>query len=280
LAGKIFTSCRSSKEKMEAVASYFQQNYTYQLGIQIPQGQDPLMYFLLEKPPAHCEYFASGAALLLRIGGVPARYVTGFVAAEKNPYLGCWIARNKDAHAWVEAWDEQHGQWRLVEATAAGGVPTGRAAGKWDYWWDSVKYHLQSLRVAIYRDGLKGLGIWLGQMLLTWPVLVVMGVIFALLIVRRIRRRIRRRKKSRKLEPVVVELQRLLRQIDQRVGRQGFVRRPGETLHHFASYLEKQAQDDSVLLRAVDWYRRYADVRYCQGITIQDIQHLNRTAQI
>ena len=28
---------------------------------------DPLTWFLLEKPPAHCEYFAAGATMLLRL---------------------------------------------------------------------------------------------------------------------------------------------------------------------------------------------------------------------
>ena len=29
--------------------------------------------------------------------------MTGFVADERNPFDGSWIARNKDAHAWVES---------------------------------------------------------------------------------------------------------------------------------------------------------------------------------
>jgi hypothetical protein len=71
---------------------------------------------------AHCEYFASAAVLLLRSLGIPARYVTGFLAHEAEG--GRTTVRQRDAHAWAEAWLDGAG-WVTVEATPPGGRPDG-----------------------------------------------------------------------------------------------------------------------------------------------------------
>ena len=34
-----------------------------------------------------------------------------------------WIARNRDAHAWVEAFDQERSQWVIVESTPGVDVP-------------------------------------------------------------------------------------------------------------------------------------------------------------
>jgi hypothetical protein len=57
-------------------------------------GVDPVESFLLGEHAGHCELFASSAVLLLRLRGVPARYVTGFRGGEwngvTNAILGGW----------------------------------------------------------------------------------------------------------------------------------------------------------------------------------------------
>ena len=127
LADRVARQCVTDGEKIAAVERFFLDNFQYQIGIDVPAQADPLTHFLLERPAAHCEYFASGAAVLLRAVGVPCRYVTGFVAGEKNNHGGYWVARNRDAHAWVEAFDRDRG-WVLVEATPAAGVPQTASA--------------------------------------------------------------------------------------------------------------------------------------------------------
>ena len=91
----------------------------------------PLAYFLMVGHQGHCEFFATAAVLLLRAGGVPARYVVGFVPEPGGD--GTWIARGRDAHAWCLAW--QGGQWREVDATPGGwsNDPAERAP-----WWRPV----------------------------------------------------------------------------------------------------------------------------------------------
>ena len=129
LADRLFANCETNREKIDATVNYFLSNYSYSLQVDVPgKWHDaPVVWFLLEQPNAHCEFFASGAAVLLRLGGVPCRYVTGFVVHEQNQFSHEWVARNRDAHAWVEAWDPDQG-WVTVEATAGGGVPTDPAA--------------------------------------------------------------------------------------------------------------------------------------------------------
>lgn len=82
LAESIFQGKDTPLKKVSAVVQYFSGNYTYELGIRVPKDVEPLSWFLLEKPNAHCEFFAAGAAILLRLGDIPTRYVTGFVVAK------------------------------------------------------------------------------------------------------------------------------------------------------------------------------------------------------
>ncbi|HBF33661.1 TPA: hypothetical protein DDW35_03785, partial [Candidatus Sumerlaeota bacterium] len=141
---------KTARGKMRAVERYFHTNYRYELSVtyaKMPEGVDVITYFLTEKTPAHCEYFATGAAIFLRLSGVPCRYVNGFVAEEKNVSGGYWLARNRHAHAWVEAYDDETQTWVTVEATPPSGVPTAQPVsfGKLRAWWDSFKFFLTRL---------------------------------------------------------------------------------------------------------------------------------------
>ncbi len=103
------------------VELYLASNHEYSLTTTAGPG-DPIVAFLLEKRSAHCEYFGTAAVLLLRALGVPARYITGYLAHE-HPRPGTTIVRERDAHAWAEAWLGD--RWITVEATPATGRPDG-----------------------------------------------------------------------------------------------------------------------------------------------------------
>src|SRR5436305_14473654 len=67
-------------------------------------------------------------ALLLGMGGVPARVATGFttdtyVAAAKR-----WLVTDVDAHAWVEAWFPRYGWVTFDPTPAAAPARGGRSA--------------------------------------------------------------------------------------------------------------------------------------------------------
>ncbi|HEU4752772.1 MAG TPA: transglutaminaseTgpA domain-containing protein, partial [Armatimonadota bacterium] len=109
-----------------AVERYLPQHHTYSLKNEIREG-DPVSTFLLEGRAAHCEYFASAAVVLLRCLGIPARYVTGFYAHEASG-PGSMVVRERDAHAWAEAWIDGKG-WITVDATPADGLPDHAGSG-------------------------------------------------------------------------------------------------------------------------------------------------------
>jgi hypothetical protein len=101
----------------ERVVTWLGAHCHYSLdGAPPPHEVPPMANFLLYSHQGHCEFFASAAVLLLRAGGVPARYVVGFVPEAAGD--GTWIARGRDAHAWCVAW--RGGAWHEVDATPGG----------------------------------------------------------------------------------------------------------------------------------------------------------------
>ena len=104
------------------IEQYFHDHYEYELSMALSGEKDPVIEFLQDKDAGYCEYFASAATLLLRSAGVPARYVTGFVCAERSVDGQYWIARQRDAHAWVEAYLPDDG-WVIAEPTTSAARP-------------------------------------------------------------------------------------------------------------------------------------------------------------
>ena len=278
LAESIFKGCASTAEKINAVERHFHDNYRYQIGIRVPRDADPLAHFLLDRPPAHCEYFASGAAVLLRLGGVPAQYVTGFVVREWNPYGRYWMARNRDAHAWVEAYDDVHG-WVIVEATPPAGVPDGAKAGALDHLSDTLNFRFLELSAATRLNGVRGLLGWLGGRaagawgLLVSPGPVMTGLKMALAVALLVWLlfRLKRRPQRAVIDPRLRRLHDLLARMDRRLKRHGLVRTGQETLHQFAGRI-LDAGLDAGLAR---WYTHYAAARY-RGTDDGDVERLGR----
>lgn len=86
-----------------------------------PDGKDVVEYFFFENKKGYCEHFASTAVLLLRMKGIPARYVSGYKvrAGEfrkmKDGTYECTVTGDS-AHAWAEIYLPEVG-WMPVEAT-------------------------------------------------------------------------------------------------------------------------------------------------------------------
>lgn len=271
LTASIAGHATTASEKIAAVEQYFQDNYEYQFGIDIPPGVDPLTYFLLEKPPAHCEFFASGAAILLRAVGVPCRYVTGFVAAERNDYGDYWIARNRDAHAWVEAFDPEQG-WVVVEATPAGGVPQTNSDSTASQMWDSVRAQWQRLVASVRRDGMRAVFGWLTRWFGRPWFLAALLLAVAGITLRRLWRR-RSHKPAQPTDPCVIQLQELLNAMDRRWQNAGLTRQPHETYHQFAERITSAASGPACHQAAL-WYRQYATIRFSGQVDAGSVQML------
>ena len=283
LANRIFAGCNTTAEKIEAVINYFHTNYTYSLGVDIPPGQDKLTYFLLEESTGYCEYFASGAAILLRLADVPTRYVTGFRVTERGEQPGSWMARNMDAHAWVEAWDEQRNEWTIVEATVQENLgDTSLASDLANKDGDGRMFLAQFLR-ALYEYGLFGVLAWLlaSHSLVTGvsTSLAFLAAAASLLLLRRYRRLRRGARPDAVRAPEFLALHRMLRAMDRKVKAAGLRRGFDETLHAFSNRVRTRAPADGPWRCIADWYLEYADLRYCGRIYPDRLQQLQQRGQ-
>lgn len=107
---------------MREVASTLKEQADYSLEPgRTPRGKDVAEYFYFENKKGYCEHFATVATLMLRMKGIPARYVAGyavdpsaFTQKEDGTYEA--VVTGTSAHAWAEAYVEGIG-WIPVETT-------------------------------------------------------------------------------------------------------------------------------------------------------------------
>jgi transglutaminase-like putative cysteine protease len=81
-----------------------------------PQAGLPLVDFLLRSKRGYCQHFSGAMALLLRMGGVPARVAGGFSPGRLDPDSGEWVVTDLDAHSWVEMFVPGRG-WATFDPT-------------------------------------------------------------------------------------------------------------------------------------------------------------------
>ncbi len=105
-----------------AVETAMRRELSYTLVPVVDDAGQPLSGFLFDSRRGHCEYFATALAVMLRTQGIPARVANGFYGGEWNPYGEYLVVRQRDAHAWVEAWFPDQG-WVLLDATPAADAP-------------------------------------------------------------------------------------------------------------------------------------------------------------
>ncbi|MBM3290727.1 MAG: transglutaminase domain-containing protein, partial [Candidatus Hydrogenedentes bacterium] len=256
VADEISRNCTRDEERVAAVVGYLHATCTYSLDPKRGTSDDPMTVFLFENRAGHCELFATAASLLLRCMGVPCRYVTGFVAIEQNAYGGYWTARNRDAHAWVEAYLAGSG-WTTVEATPAAGLPHEEAS-RFAQMWDYVVHRAKSAAAAIRNMDARALavaaGLWIVRSL---PVLAPIAAAIVTWVL--LRRWSARRRRAPELDdgPDTVALNRRLHAMDRATARRGLVRAANETIDRFADRIESATHTD-----IATWYRTYSKARY------------------
>jgi len=133
----------------EAVERFFASGFRY--ATYQPTGSgggSSLSDFVLRTKAGHCEYYATATVLLLRAGGVPARYATGFSAQEYSTLEDAYIVRVRHAHAWVRAWIG--GAWIELDTTpsAWAAIEDGDAS-----WWAPVSDLWAWVRFRLARIG-------------------------------------------------------------------------------------------------------------------------------
>lgn len=117
LAYEITKDCTSDYEKARALSDYFElNNYIYDL--EYSPSDTSIDYFLFESKTGSCTSYATSMALMARIVGLPARYVEGFVAYERDED-DSFIVRDAHAHAYVEVFIPGAG-WLTFDPTVEG----------------------------------------------------------------------------------------------------------------------------------------------------------------
>ncbi|MBT1065327.1 transglutaminase-like domain-containing protein [Bowmanella sp. Y26] len=150
---------------IRAIASHMrQQGFSYTLKPQ-PMPVDPIDTFLFEQQAGFCSHYASTVAYLLRLNGIPARLVTGYLGGEMrtDQYMSVY---QYDAHAWVE-WLSEDG-WQRLDPTA------WVAPMRIQYGLEQAVAHEQSFLADMPLSGLRGMAFfqalrgWLDDMDYLW----------------------------------------------------------------------------------------------------------------
>lgn len=116
LLKEIIKDANNDFEKAIAIEKYLRDNYPYNLEVnEVPDDTEFIDYFLFEEKSGYCTYYATAMAILLRLEGIPTRYVEGYLVQD-SVEKGIYEVTNKNAHAWVEVFIEPVG-WTLFEPT-------------------------------------------------------------------------------------------------------------------------------------------------------------------
>lgn len=121
---QMWAADRSSAEEIaQEFERRLRQEFVYDLNSPSGQASDPLDHFLFESKRGHCEFYSTAMAILLRLRGIPARNVTGFVGGTFNRFGEFYAVRQGDAHSWVEAYLPERGWIRFDPTPPSGARP-------------------------------------------------------------------------------------------------------------------------------------------------------------
>jgi transglutaminase-like putative cysteine protease len=120
LAQELAGGAETQEDFVQAVLSYLRRGFDY--SETPPPAAQNLEGFLFDAKTGYCQQFSGAMALLLRMGGVPARVVTGFTSGSLDAKTREFVVRDLDAHSWVEVWYAGIG-WVTFDPTPASAPP-------------------------------------------------------------------------------------------------------------------------------------------------------------
>ncbi|MHB8636233.1 MAG: transglutaminase-like domain-containing protein [Fimbriimonadaceae bacterium] len=130
LANEITAGAKTDLEKANRLVAAIAARANYNLkAARVPDGVDPVEYFLFTSHEGYCDLFASAMVELARDAGLDARYVIGYLPddSERDDY-GRYKLLQSDAHAWAEIYFNGLG-WVVFDATARAKDVTPKADG-------------------------------------------------------------------------------------------------------------------------------------------------------
>jgi hypothetical protein len=116
VARRLAAHARTPYAFVMRVRNFLSQAHGYSYTQNPPRRQYPLESFLFSDKEGYCQQFSGAMALLLRMGGIPARVAAGFTPGTYDKDTRRWVVTDIDAHAWVEAWFPRYG-WVRFDAT-------------------------------------------------------------------------------------------------------------------------------------------------------------------
>jgi transglutaminase-like putative cysteine protease len=116
LARQVAANEPTAYRRALAIEDHLRRNYLYSLDHDV-HGDQIVDDFLFRARRGHCTLFASSMAMMARSLGLPARYVTGFLAQHQDE-TGAYVVRGSDGHAWVEIYIEGAG-WIPFDPTSS-----------------------------------------------------------------------------------------------------------------------------------------------------------------
>lgn len=109
---------RGERLVKRALRYFHDQDFIYTLNPPALHGRNAVDEFMFDTRKGFCEHFASAFTFMMRVGGIPARVVTGYQGGQVNRDGDYLIVRQADAHAWSEVWLPGRG-WVREDPTAA-----------------------------------------------------------------------------------------------------------------------------------------------------------------
>ena len=134
LARRLASQSPNELQFVRNVMAYLSTGNGFRYDQSPPRARYPLESFLFSSKHGYCQQFSGAMALLLRMGGVPARVATGFTTGRQDSQTDVWQVADTDAHAWDEVWFPTYG-WVTFDPTptsapARGGVKGTSATGR------------------------------------------------------------------------------------------------------------------------------------------------------
>ncbi|MDM8568690.1 transglutaminase-like domain-containing protein, partial [Thiotrichales bacterium HSG1] len=223
---------------------YFHHNFGYTLNLPaFKKSTTPLQYFLQHSKVGHCEYFATATTLLLRIAGIPTRYVSGYAVTEYSNLERVYIVRKRHAHAWTIAYI--NGKWQEVDNTPSTWIDFEEEKA---VWWEPIYDVFSWLRYQFsywrWTDDKEGNNDWL-----LWLIVPLMLVLFWRLYFKE-----RVTSLHQKKSIITVGRDSEFYQITQYLNKKNYIRQPGENLTNWLQRIE-QIDDMQTILSLHQQYR-------------------------